>query len=214
MKTFVIILFGALVALLCIVGVLIIVKSISSHKTRHQDAVIRKKDGTLGYAYDDDKVHEAEVVVNMVASCIVRTADGKLYFLRRTGYPVGTKIVIAVRSRPSKMDKIYLKPYVLSQAAVTKKSDTSATILCRLNEDIVVCGIYTYEELWDIYVEHAICVKCTVKEQHKYAVKSDGPPENCQAAMLEFGERDEPYNIPIRYTKRKVVIKACLQKKQ
>ena len=212
MSTTVIILLGALFALLCVVGILLIVRGVASHKNKTYDTVIRKKDGTLEYAYRDDKVYEGVVVYNMETRCIIRASDGELYFLRRTGYPIGRKVMIAVRNRPSEMDEEYLKPFVVGKMELAKKSDRKATILCRLSKDILLCAEYHYEDFWDMYTENVFFVECSVKQQEKYQEKTEGPPKNCQAFMAEFERAEEFYAIPVKYRGKKFKIKACLQK--
>ncbi|MBE6467032.1 MAG: hypothetical protein E7004_00345 [Alphaproteobacteria bacterium] len=212
METTLIILFGVLFALFCFTGVWAYTQGMKLKKGKVYDTVVRKKDGTLDYAYRDDKVYEGVVVYNMETRCLIRASDGELYLLRRTGYPIGRKVMIAVRNRPSEMDEEYLKPFVVGKMELAKKSDRKATILCRLSKDILLCAEYHYEDFWDMYTENVFFVECSVKQQEKYQEKTEGPPKNCQAFMAEFERAEEFYAIPIKYRGKKFKIKACLQK--
>ncbi len=197
---------------LCVAG--IVGLKMMRKNRRVDDPVIRMPDGKLGYAFTDDKVYGGVVVANNGSETFIRTTDDALYVLRRGPLPVGKEVVIAVRNRPSPMDE-YLKPMVLPKFVISKDGDIMATLLCRLNKDIVLCSVTTQSDDWcNSIKKDFFLVEATVEEQAKYSSKTV-EEDNEPIPFVDYFEyeKQEPCIIPVRRIEgEKIKITACLQK--
>lgn len=214
MENIFIIIFGVLLALFCLIGIWVYITNVRTLRARKfDDVAIVKPDGKLGYAYTDDKLYEGVVVINNGSESFIRTTDDTLYVLRREALPVGQKVVIAVRNRPSAMDK-YLKPMVLPKVAVDKESNIKARLLCRVNKDIVLCRITKQQDdLFGSIKREYFLVNATIEEQERYSSKTneDDGPRIPFVDCFEY-EEETPCMIPVKYIGDKWSIPACLQR--
>ena len=214
METILIIVFGVLFALFCALGILTNMHLLSRSKNKdkvYDDVVLRN--GELCYAYSDDEVYDGVVVATCSGQySFIRASTGVLYFLRTAKLPINENVVIAVRHRPSAMDK-YLKPHEPPKYVVSEKGDIEAAVLCRLNKDILLCCT---EEQNDDFIGSAMpkhmLVRCTVEEQAKYAKETDRIYDASEDFRCFEYEREKPCTIPIIRTDEKFIIPACLRK--
>ena len=197
---------------LCVAG--IVGLKMMRKKSRVYDPVIRMTDGKLAYAFKDDKVYGGVVVANNGSETFIRTTDDALYVLNREPLPVGKEVVIAVRNRPSPMDE-YLKPMVLPKFVISKDGDIMATLLCRLNKDVVLCSVTTQSDDWcNSIKKDFFLVEATVEEQAKYSSKTIEEDDEPIPFVDYFEyEKQEPCIIPIKRIEGKnLTLQACLQK--
>ena len=166
----IIVVFAILLAIFCVVGIL---------APRY---VVR-------FAHVEDEVLDAVVVFSNVDYSIVRDSQGKLYYLKKA-LGVDTKIVIRTPhfNIPENVPCEGLEDYSFTTAkyAVSEKSGVRAQVICRLNENVLLCR----------YGEKEIFVECSEENQMELTEKVEIPVSCYKSLDVVYTETEDALVVP------------------
>ena len=195
-----IILFGTLLVLLCVIGVWACVTTLHLKKAKNTS---HKSENNTGDAC------EGVIIFNNSSYSFVRTYDGRLYVLHESKFDVGEKItIITVDNIRGKQVSNSLKT---TKRMISPESELKAEVLSRLSENLLLCSIIDNNSIIEVPSAKLILVEATVKEQEVYAEKIAETITPKLLFWIEY-KAEAPSLIPVSVKEFEVKIPECLQK--